>query len=147
MLALRKATKMKSFCALFFALSIVAAHADSTNLPPAKLALPAVNSGLAADLTPTNAAPLRDVTGDQWSFSGSVKQPELTSMLTVEKPNELRLGKVKLSGSLVEAAKVQNPLQLINPWAPREYGESQDNATFSLITNHATGWKLFAIEF
>src|SRR6266705_926450 len=109
---------MKSFCALLFGLSIIAARADSTNLPPAKLALPTVDSGLAADLTPTNGAPLSN--GDQWSLSGSVKQAELTPVLTlVEKPNELRLGKVTLSGSLVEAAKVENPLQMINPWAPR----------------------------
>jgi hypothetical protein len=137
---------MKSFCALFFALSIVAAHADSTNLPPAKLALPSANDALASALTPTNGAPLQN--GDQWSLSGTVKQTELTPRLTLaEKPNELRLGKIALSGSLVEAAKVDNRLQLINPWAPREYGESQDNATFNLITGQATGWKLFAIEF
>ena len=137
---------MKSYCALFFALSIVTVHADSTNLPPAKLALPAVDSGLATALTPTNGAPSQN--GEQWSLSGSVKQTEVTPMLRlVEKPNELQLGKVKLSGSLVEAAKVDNRLQLINPWAPREYGESQDNATFNVIDKQVTGWKLFAIEF
>jgi len=137
---------MKSFCALLFGLSIVAVHADSTNLPPAKLALPTVDSGLATDLTPTNGAPLAN--GDQWSLSGAIKQTDLTPVLTlVEKPNELRLGKVTLSGSLVEAAKVDNRLQLINPWAPREYGESQDNATFNVINKQVTGWKIFAIEF
>jgi hypothetical protein len=144
MSALRKVTKMKSFCALLFALSIAAVHADSTNLPPANITLPSADTALG----PTNGLPLQNVNGDQWSLSGAVKRPELAPVLTVEqKPNELRLGKITLSGSLVEAAKVNNPLQLINPWAPREYGESQDNATFSLITNHVTGWKLFAIEF
>lgn len=69
-------------------------------------------------------------------------------LLTLEqKPNELRLGKFTLSGIAVEAAKLDNPFQLINPWAPPEYGESQDNATFSLITNQVTGWKLLAFEF
>jgi hypothetical protein len=142
---------MKSFCALLFALSIVAAHADSTNLPAAKIALPAANAGLIPTdtaLAATNALPLQNVNGDEWSLSGSVKRPEPAPFLTVEqKPNELRLGKITLSGSLVEAVKVDNPLQLINPWAPREYGESQDNATFSLITNRVTGWKLLSIEF
>jgi hypothetical protein len=137
---------MKSFCALLLGLSIVAVHADSTNLPSAKLALPSANDALATALTPTNGAPSQN--GEQWSLSGSVKQTELTPMLTlVEKPNEFQLGKVKLSGSLVEAAKVDNRLQLINPWAPKEYGESQDNATFSVINKQVTGWKLFAIEF
>jgi hypothetical protein len=127
-----------------FALSVVAARADSTNLPPANITLPPANTVLA----PTNALPLQDINGDQWSLSGTVKRPELTSVLMLEeKPNEIRLGKITLSGSLIEAVKVDNPLQLINPWAPREYGESQDNATFSLITNQVTGWKLFSIEF
>jgi hypothetical protein len=135
---------MKSICALLFALCIVAAGADSTKLPPANITLPPANTALA----PTNALPLQNVNGDQWSLSGSAKGPELTSVLMLEeKPNEIRLGKITLSGSLVEAAKVDNPLQLINPWAPTEYGESQDNATFSLITNQVTGWKLFSIEF
>ena len=135
---------MKSIYTLLLALSIVAARADSTNLPPANITLPPANTAL----TPTNALPLQNVNGDQWSISGSVKQPDLTPVLKLEeKPNEIRLGKITLSGSLVEAVKVENPLQLINPWAPREYGESQDNATFSLITNQVTGWKLFSIEF
>jgi hypothetical protein len=96
---------------------------------------------------PTNAASLPDLNGDQWSLSGTVRQPDLTQMLTLEKPNELRLGKVTLSGSLVEAVKMDNPVQLVNPWVPREYGESQDNAAFNVINNQVTGWKLFSIEF
>ena len=134
---------MKSFCALLLVLSVVAARADSTNLPPPRLALPSVPSSV----TPTNAASLPDVNGDQWSLLGTVKRPDLTLMLTVEKPNELRLGKVTLSGSVVEAVKMPNPVQLVNPWAPREYGESQDNAAFNVINNQVTGWKLFSIEF
>jgi hypothetical protein len=134
---------MKIFCALLFVLSIVAARADSTNLPAPRLALPSVPSSL----TPTNAASSPEVNGDQWSLSGTVRQPDLTEMLTVEKPNELRLGKVTLSGSVVEVWKTRKPMQLINPWAPREYGESQDNAAFNVINNQVTGWKLFSIEF
>jgi hypothetical protein len=134
---------MKSISSLFFALFIVAARADSTNLPAVNLAL--TPTGTAP--MHTNAAPLQSIDVDQWSLSG-LNQPDLTPMLTLEeKPNELRLGKITLSGSLVEAVKVSNPLQLFNPWAPREYGESQDNAAFSAISNQVTGWKLFAIDF
>ena len=139
---------MKIIWALLFALSVVAARADSTNLPAPKIALPQVNTALTTELTPTNAAPLSNGIGNQWSLSGSIKQPDMTPALQlVEKPNELRLGKVTVSGSLVEVAKTRKPLQLVNPWAPREYGESQDNTTFSPITKQATGWKLFAIEY
>jgi hypothetical protein len=120
---------MKTICALLFALSIITARAQGTN-----------------PTTPAGAAPLPNP--DQWLLSDFVRHPEQTPLLTLEqKPNELRLGKITLSGIAVEAVKVENPLQLFNPWAPPEYGESQDNATFSLITNRVTGWKLFSFEF
>jgi hypothetical protein len=135
---------MKTISSLFFALFIVAARADSTNLPEVNLALTPTGTAQMH----TNAAPLQSIDVDQWSLSGFVNQPDLTPMLTLEeKPNELRLGKMTLNGSLVEAVKVSNPLQLFNPWAPREYGETLDNAAFSPITNRMTGWKLFAIDF
>jgi hypothetical protein len=135
---------MKSICSLLFALFIVAARADSTNLPEVNLTLTPTGTAQMH----TNAAPRQSIDVDQWTLSGSLNQPDLTPMLTLEeKPNELRLGKIALNGSLVELAKVANPLQLFNPWAPREYGESQDNAAFSPISNEVTGWKLFAIDF
>jgi hypothetical protein len=119
---------MKTICALLFALSIVTARAQfSTTNPPGTAPVPAPN---------------------QWLLSDFARRPEQTPLLTLEqKPNELRVGKITLSGIAVEAVKVDNPLQLFNPWAPPEYGESQDNATFGLITDRVTGWKLFAFEF
>ena len=119
---------MKTICALLFALSIVTTRAESTNATPAS-ANPSPNT-------------------DQWLLSDLVRHAEQVPLLTLpEKPNELRLGKIALSGTAVEVAKVDNPFQLFNPWAPPEYGESLDNTTFSLITNRLTGWKLFAFEF
>lgn len=117
---------MKAICGLFLILSLAAVRAQSTNSPVNNALLPV----------------------DQWSLTGIMRHPELTPLLTLpEKPNALRLGKVALSGIAVQVAKTENPLQLVNPWAPPEFGESQDNATFSLITNQVTGWKLFAFEF
>jgi len=118
---------MKRICALLFFLSMVAASAQVMNAP-------------------VNAAPLPNI--DQWSLTGFASHLEQSPLLTLEpKPNELRLGKVTLSGIAVEVARVDNPLQLFNPWAPPEYGESQDNAAFSLITGQVTGWKFFAFGF
>lgn len=119
---------MKSICALLFALSIITTSAQSTNTAP-------VSQGSFPN-------------PDQWLLSDFIRPPEEAPQLILEqKPNELRLGKVTLSGIAIEAVKVDNPLQLVNPWAPPEYGESQDNATFSLISGRVTGWKLFAFEF
>lgn len=119
---------MKLWSFLLFALFLVNAGAQSINAPT------------------TNS--LSQVNTDEWLLSDKIRHPEQTPLLILQqKPNELRLGKITLSGIAVATAKADNPLQLINPWAPPEYGESQDNAVFSLITNRVTGWKLFAFEF
>src|SRR3954463_4213743 len=44
-----------------------------------------------------------------------------------ERPNEIIRGNVTYSGILVESAKTRNPLQLVNPAAPPEYGSPEDN--------------------
>jgi hypothetical protein len=122
---------MKIICALLLlVVAIVGVRGQATNAPGV------IN----------NAAPLSNV--EQWSLTGFVRHPEQAPTLTLEeKPNELRLGNLRLSGIAVEAIRMDQPFQLINPWAPPEYGESTDNAVFSLITNRVTGWKLFAFEF
>jgi hypothetical protein len=51
------------------------------------------------------------------------------------------------SGVLVQVLKISNPFQLINPFAPAEYGASEANTAFDLISGRATGLKLFSIRF
>ena len=55
----------------------------------------------------------------------------------------------RVDGSVVRAVRSGNPLQMVNPFAPAEYGDGRD------VTRHETddpdqrpqGLKLFAIEF
>src|SRR5690242_12697619 len=42
------------------------------------------------------------------------------------KPNEIRAGPVTFSGIFVQLTKADDPLQLVNPWAPAEYGSTED---------------------
>lgn len=51
------------------------------------------------------------------------------------------------SGVLVKAMQARNPAQLINPRAPRDYGDGWDNVSFDFINGQAQGLKLFAIGF
>ena len=44
-----------------------------------------------------------------------------------EKPNEIIRNNVSYSGIFVELEKTDQPLQLINPLAPVEYGSAEDN--------------------
>jgi len=64
-----------------------------------------------------------------------------------EKPNEVRRNGVSYSGILVQLAKTDRPLELINPAAPPEYGSSEDNTVRDPIDGKVSGLKLFSIRF
>ena len=66
--------------------------------------------------------------------------------LTELKPNELPAGRFIISGIAVEAVKQRNPLQLVNPLAPPQYGSPDDNIVKD-PTSHRVGLKVFAIRF
>ena len=65
----------------------------------------------------------------------------------VEKPNEVKVNGLTYSGFFVELIKTDNPLQLINPLAPAEYGSAEDNTARDAITGEPLGFKLFSIQF
>jgi len=65
----------------------------------------------------------------------------------VQKPNEVAGEKAIYSGIGVQLAKTDNPLQLINPVAPAEYGSSEDNVVRDPVSGKVSGLKLFAIRF
>jgi len=55
--------------------------------------------------------------------------------------------RVVYSGIVVQAIKADNPLQLLNPAAPEEYGNGEDSVTREPKTGRINGLKLFSIEF
>ena len=52
-----------------------------------------------------------------------------------------------VSGALVQAVRVRNPLKLIDPRAPRELGNGYDNLAGAPAPGRTEGIKLFAINF
>ena len=78
-----------------------------------------------------------------------MQQPANQSLLGIqpEKPNEIRRNNISYSGIGVQLIKTDNPLQLINPAAPIEYGSSEDNVAWDPITGQVSGLKLFSIQF
>ena len=54
---------------------------------------------------------------------------------------------MRSNGIIVEVVKTRNPLELINPAAPVEYGRAEDNTVRDPIDRKVTGLKLFSIEF
>jgi len=55
--------------------------------------------------------------------------------------------RVVYSGISIQLIRAPNPLQLINPWAPKEYGPSGQNLAIDPVTQKAAGLKFFAISF
>ena len=51
------------------------------------------------------------------------------------------------SGIMVQLFNAPQPLQIINPLAPKEYGNGEQNLSVDPQTKRPMGWKLFAISF
>jgi hypothetical protein len=55
--------------------------------------------------------------------------------------------RVVYSGLAIQLIRAPNPLHLINPWAPKEYGPSDQNLATDPVTGKPAGIRLFAISF
>lgn len=62
------------------------------------------------------------------------------------KPNEIKTENGVYSGVLPQLVKTDNPLQLVNPAAPKEYGDAKDNTVHDPRTGEAQGIKLFSFS-
>jgi hypothetical protein len=67
--------------------------------------------------------------------------------LQLEKANEIKHDGVTYSGILVEMSKTDNVFELINPAAPAEYGDTEDNTARDPISGKVSGLKFFSIRF
>jgi hypothetical protein len=65
----------------------------------------------------------------------------------LSKPNEIAGRKVTYSGVAVQVVKSTEPWQLINPFAPAEYGSGYENNDRDIITHKSNGIKIFSINF
>src|SRR5262245_18640775 len=91
-----------------------------------------------------NAQPI--ISGDLPSL-GPKWESETSTLFREPKPNQIVSGDLTYSGILVEAVKVDNPLQLINPAAPAAYGAAEDNVAWDPISSKPSGLKFFSIQF
>ncbi len=73
--------------------------------------------------------------------------PPPQGVLRPERPNEINRGNVAYSGLVVQVAKARNPLQLVNPAAPPEYGSAMDNLDRDPTSGRAFGLKIFSLRF
>jgi hypothetical protein len=128
-------TLMKSLLCLSLLLATIAAKAQPTNAPASP---PATNSVQPLQVQTTKGAE---------AIFALPKSAENVLTLKVPAANEIIRGRITYSGIAVEAAKVGNPLELLNPLAPVEYGSPEDNVVRDPINGRVRGLKIFAIRF
>jgi hypothetical protein len=124
---------MKYSLVLLVVLITFAVHAQSTN----------------STVTATNSVATNAVSSETLQSLEAQLDHNFQGTLTLNqpKPNEIVKGKFVLSGIAVEAVKKRNPLQLINPAAPAEYGSPDDNLVREPPNGRPGGLKIFAIRF
>ena len=88
--------------------------------------------------------PLRDNFENQLS----TRDKESMGAVRIEKPNQITRQKRTYSGIAVQVVKARNPLQLINPFAPAEYGSGEQNLVpgHDEITGRPTGLSILTVS-
>lgn len=86
-------------------------------------------------------------TRDSLEAQTAKRAAETPLTLIEKKPNEIKSGRITLSGIAVQIVTTDNVLQLINPFAPAEYGWAEQNVVWEPGTAKASGLKIFSIEF
>jgi hypothetical protein len=109
-------------------------------------ATPTQMAAAKASLVTTNSPPehARNVLQVQPLRSSTNGLPQL--VLKEPKPNEVSVGRHTYSGIVVQIIKTKNPLQLLNPGAPAEYGSAWDNLEQFTISGSGA-LKLFSFSF
>jgi hypothetical protein len=102
--------------------------------------------GVAEDGMSSRPSPqIRTEAGDQPTVSYSARL-ELRAATPINVVRSKKYSGVEYSGILVQAAK-SNPLQLINPFAPANYGDGEANVVRHFVTGEVEGLKLWRISF
>jgi hypothetical protein len=98
-------------------------------------------------LAATNAEPTQ--AGKQLQSQPQHPFPEVVPELAVSQPqaNEMAVGRFTLSGIAIQIVKAKNPLQLVNPAAPPDYGSGVDNVEWFSTSPNGPTLKLFSINF
>jgi hypothetical protein len=126
------------------------ANAQTAPSTPARVKLTRATSTrmAAAEASPvvTDALPeqARNVVQIQPLRSSTNGLPQVE--LKEPKANELIVGRQTYSGIMVQVIKAKNPLQLLNPVAPAEYGSAWDNLEQFTISGSGA-LKLFSFSF
>ena len=86
-------------------------------------------------------------TGEMQVSPSLIKQVDDYVKFQTSLPGRIYGINVRYQGLIPMATKVKNPLQLINPLAPREYGDAYQNVILDPATKQQQGIKVFEARF
>lgn len=131
---------MKLILTTMLALFTIGAWAQTD---PAKAKQPAAEK---EKVVTTNTVELATPPALEGSVSMKAVQALKQDKPVPPKPNEIKTESGSYSGVLPQLVKTDNPLQLVNPAAPKEYGEAKDNTVYDSRDGKAQGIKLFSFS-
>ena len=102
------------------------------------LAMAIVPLGLLAQSNTVEVSP--ETSLDWWAT------PFVTESLFLSNAQPVPKG-VAYAGIGVQLIQAEQPLQLLNPFAPESYGTGEQNVVLDLFTKQPVGLKLFSITF
>jgi hypothetical protein len=72
---------------------------------------------------------------------------EFRAISPLATPTTGQVSKVVLEGALVRATQAGQPWQVVNPFAPTEFGDGSDNVSINPITRQPAGVVLLSVRF
>jgi len=70
----------------------------------------------------------------------------IAEALSLTNARSIQVG-VTYTGIAVQLIRAEQPLQVLNPLAPKSYGTGEQNVIFDMFTRNPVGLKLFSFNF
>ena len=117
------------------------------SLIPLLTALPVITCAQTPPVSTNNPAP-PGIGLLQQSLPKSVdSDAEFQAIRELAQPTTGQVSRVVLEGALVRATRAGQPWQVLNPAAPKEFGDGFDNVSLDPRTRQPNGVVLFSVRF
>ncbi len=111
------------------------------------ISLPVISSAQTTPESTNQPAPPGDARLHQTLPKPADSDAEFRAISPLATPTTGQVSKVALEGALVRATRAGQPWQVINPFAPKEFGDGYDNVSLNPITRQPAGVVLLSVRF
>ena len=110
-------------------------------------ALPVIAFAQTPTVSTNKSVPPGDARLQQTLPKPADSDAEFQTIRPLATPTTGQVSRVVLEGALVRATRAGQPWQVINPLAPKEFGDGYDNVSLSPITRQPAGVVLLSVRF